>query len=176
MEPVAVLEIVIGVVVVHDVDLGFGRDPQHRDQRRYRRVAFACDGFFVGRDQRALVQRHALRPEEQLGRAQHVRVVAAVERVAQDHVDELVDEQVRGLGAAPHQIEIGRFQRAVAGQVIAEGEHDLPVLARVGVGDGGDLARRDRSARFGQQRRMQRALGRDRPPAAAPAPAAPDRP
>ena len=86
MELVAVLEIVLGVVVVHHVDLGLGRDAEHRDQRRDRRVALAGDGFLVGGDQRAFVQRHALRPEEQLGRAQHVRIVAIVERVAQDDV------------------------------------------------------------------------------------------
>ena len=44
-------------------------------------------------------------------------------------------------------------------QVVAEREHHLPVLARIGVGDRGDLVRRDRPARLGQQRRVQRALG-----------------
>ena len=41
------------------------------------------------------MQRHALRAEEHLGGAQHERIVAAVERVAQDHVHQLIDEQRR---------------------------------------------------------------------------------
>ena len=97
MEAVAVLEIVPGVVVVHHVDLGLRRNAQHRDQRRDRRVARAGDGFLVGGDQRAFVQGQALRTEEQLGRAQHIGVVAAIERIAQDDVHQLVDEQVRDL-------------------------------------------------------------------------------
>ena len=40
----------------------------------------AGDRLLVGGDQRAVVHGQALRPEEQLGRAQHVGVVAAVER------------------------------------------------------------------------------------------------
>ena len=44
-------------------------------------------------------------------------------------------------------------------QVIAEGQHHLPVLARVGICDCGDLARRDRPPRLGQQACVQRALG-----------------
>ena len=55
----------------------------------------AGDRLLVGGDQRAFVQGHALRPEEQLGGAQHERIVAAVERVAQDHVHELIEEDVR---------------------------------------------------------------------------------
>ena len=55
-------------------------------------------------------------------------------------------------------IEIGRFQRRVAQQMIAERDHHLPVLARIRIGDRGDLAVADRAARIGQQRCMQRAL------------------
>src|SRR5262249_20226607 len=36
--------------------------------------------------------------------------------------------------------------------------HQCPVLARIGIGDRGDLAGGDRPARLGEQRRMQRAL------------------
>ena len=43
-------------------------------------------------------------------------------------------------------------------QVVAERHHHAPVLARVGIGDRGDLGRRDRPARLGHQRRVQRAL------------------
>ena len=84
-------------------------------------------------------KRHALRPEEQLGRAQHIGIVAIVERVAQDDVHQLIDEQVRDLDAAADDVEIGRLDGAVGGQVVAERQHDLPVLARIGVGDRGNL-------------------------------------
>ena len=57
------------------------------------------DGFLVGGDQRAFVQGHALRAEEQLGGAQHERILAAVERIAQDHVHELIEEDVRDVCA-----------------------------------------------------------------------------
>ena len=43
--------------------------------------------------------------------------------------------------------------------MIAEGDHHLPVLARIGIGDGGNLRRADRLPRVGQQRAVQRALG-----------------
>ena len=138
MELVAVLEIVLGVVVVHHVDLGLWGNAEHRDQRRHRRRALAGDSLLVGGDQRAFVQGHALRPEEQLGRAKHVRIVAIVERIAQNDVHQLIDEQVRDLDAAADDIEIGGFDGAVAGEMVAEGEHDLPVLARVGIRDRGD--------------------------------------
>ena len=41
------------------------------------------------------MQHQPLRPEEQFGGAQHQRVFAAIERVAQDDMNELVDEQRR---------------------------------------------------------------------------------
>ena len=85
------------------------------------------------------MQGHALGAEEQFGGAQHERVLAAVERIAQDHVHELIEEDVRDLRAAAHDIEIGRLQRAVAHQTIAKRDHHLPVLARIGVRDRGDL-------------------------------------
>ena len=69
------------------------------------------DGLLVGRDQRAFVQRQPLRPEEHFGGAQDAGVLAAVEHVAQDHMDELVEEQRRrAADAAAHQIEIGRLR------------------------------------------------------------------
>ena len=176
VELVAVLEIVLGVVVVHHVDLGLGRNAEHRDERRHRRVALAGDRFLVGGDQRAFVQGHALRPEEQLGRAQHVGIVAVVERVAQDDVHELIDEQVRDLDAAADEVEIGRLERAVADRA-GRGTPASPASSR---------ARRRRRWRrspaprpAGAARRAARRAAcarRRRPRAAARAPAAPDRP
>ena len=48
VELVAVLEIMLGVVVVHHVDLGLGRNAEHRDQRRDRR-ARSCRRWFPRR-------------------------------------------------------------------------------------------------------------------------------
>ena len=95
----------------------------------------------------------ALGAEEQLGGAHHTRIVNAVERVAQDQMHELIDEQRRRLAdAVAHQLGIGCFQRLVAQQVIAEVDQQLPVLARVGVGDGRDIGGRHGHARIGEQR------------------------
>ena len=44
--------------------------------------------------------------------------------------------------------------------MIAERNQQLPVLARVGVGNGRDIGRRHRMARIGEQRAVQRALDR----------------
>ena len=88
------------------------------------------------------MQRDALGAEKQFGRAHHLRILDAVERVAQDHVHELGDEQRRRIAEiAPHQLGIGRLQRLVAQQVVAESDQHLPVFARIGVGDGRDVGR-----------------------------------
>ena len=102
---------------------------------------------------------HALGPEERLGGAQHKRIAAVVERVAQDDVNELIDEDVRKLGAAPHHVEIGGFNGAAIDQKIAERGHHLPVFAGVRVGNPGDLGRRHRPSRIGEQRGVERTLG-----------------
>src|SRR5205807_206306 len=60
--------------------------------------------------------------------------------------------------ATAREVEVGRLDRPARGQTIAEREQQSPVLARVGVRDGGDLAGRDRPAWLGKQRRVQRAL------------------
>ncbi len=121
----------------------------------------AADGLLVGREQRAFVHGGALGAEEQFGGAHDAGVLDAVERVAQDHMHELIDEQRRRVAdAAADQIDIGCFQRLVAQQLVAEGDQQLPVLARIGVGDGGDVGGRHRHARIGEQRAMQRALDR----------------
>ena len=41
--------------------------------------------------------------------------------------------------ARAHDVEIGRFQRPMAQQPVAERDHHLPVLARIGIRDRGDL-------------------------------------
>ena len=108
VEQVAALPVALGIVVVEHVDLARGRQAEHGDERRDRLRSRARDRLLVGGDQRALVHRQPLRPEEQLRRAQHEDVLAAVEHVAQDHVHELIDEQRRRLAhAAAHELQIG---------------------------------------------------------------------
>ena len=100
------------------------------------------DHLRVGEEQRAVMERRPLRPEEQLGRAQHVRVLAVFQGVAQDQVDELVEEERRHLARAlPDEREISGLEARGAEKRVAEAQHQGPVLARVGVGERGDLGR-----------------------------------
>ena len=55
----------------------------------------AVDHLLVRQQDAALLPRQPLRPEHQLARAQHERIALAVEHVAQDHVQQLADEQRR---------------------------------------------------------------------------------
>ena len=72
---------------------------------------------------------------------------------------ELIDEQRRRpADAIANEREVGRLDGLVSDQMIAEGHHQLPVLARVGIGDCGNLGSGNRPARLRQQCRMQRAL------------------
>ena len=62
----------------------------------------AGDLLLVGGDQRAIVGQ-ALRAEEQLGGAQHEGIVAAVEHVAQDDMDQLIEKDRRNADALADQ-------------------------------------------------------------------------
>ena len=76
---------------------------------------------------------------------------------------ELVDEQRRDRAeAAAREIEIGRLDGLVRDQAVAKFEQQAPVLARVDVRDRGDLGLGDRPARFGEERRVERALDHTR--------------
>src|SRR5260370_20114004 len=92
VELLATLPIVVCVAIRQHVDFGTGWKSQHRYERRKRRRAYPSDCLLVGCEQRALVQRHSLWPEKQLGGTQYERVLATVQRVAQDDVDKLVDK------------------------------------------------------------------------------------
>ena len=104
------------------------------------------------------MHRHALRAEEQFGGAQHVRIIALIERVTQDEVHQLIEKDWRNPDTLAHQRRIRRFERAMAGQTVAERDHELPVLARVGFRNGVDLRRRNGSPWVGQQCGMQGAF------------------
>ena len=89
------------------------------------------------------MQRQLLRAEEHFGCAQDESIIAAIERVSQDHLHQLMDEEMRKLAGVPDDIEIGGLERAVPREMIAPGNDKLPVLARIGIGDRGDLRRAD---------------------------------
>ena len=66
----------------------------------------------------------ALRPEEELRRAQHEHILATIEEVAQDDMHEMVDEQRRRLAhTAAHEIEISSLNRLVADEPVAKTCH-----------------------------------------------------
>ncbi len=159
IEAIAPLPIVLRVIVGQDVDLRARGNSQHGDERRQRRGAGAGDGFLVGGDQGAFMGRHSLRAKEQLRRAQHERIAAAVEGVAQNHLDELVEKERRRVADAPaHEIEIGRLQRLMTQQMVAKGGHLPPIVPCVRIRDRGDLIGADNTTRFGKQRCVQSAL------------------
>ena len=124
------------------------------------RVLLRLDDFGVGQQQRAVVHGGELAAVEQFGGAQHVGIVAALQRVAQDQMAELRQEDRRQIaGALAGQRDIHRLQRRRRHQPVAEIHHEGPVFARVGVGQRRDIRLRHRAQRIGQQVRMQPQLG-----------------
>ena len=177
VEQIAALAIVLRIVVRSS------RRSRPRPECRASRPAAkpACrrragDRFLVGGDQRAFVQGHALRAEEQFGGAQHERILAAVERIAQDHVHELIEEDVRDLRARRARCR-DRPLPASGGASGDRGRRSSPASSRA------HPHRRSRRSRPARRRGADRPAARRaassrprRPPAAARAPAAPDRP
>src|SRR5215471_15912194 len=97
------------------------------------------------------MHRHSLRPKEQLGSAEHERIAAAIKGVAQNHVNELVEEERRRVAAFPaYEIEIGRLQRLVAQQMVTKGDHQLPIFARFHVSDRSNVVGADAAAWIGE--------------------------
>ena len=92
VELIATLPIAFGIFAVDDVDMGLGRNSQHGDQWRYRSRIGAADLFLVSRYQRAFVDGDALGAKKHLAAAHDIGVLDAVERIAHNDVDELVDE------------------------------------------------------------------------------------
>ena len=105
------------------------------------------------------MQRDALRAVEHLAGAHHSGVIDAIERIAHHDMHQLIDEQLRrSRKALLYQVGISRFQCLVPDQMVAEREQNLPVLARVGIGNRGDIGGRHFHARIVEQRRVQRFL------------------
>ena len=139
VELVAAVPIVLGVIGVEHVDLRLSGRAQHRHQRQHRRHLEPANDLLVPKKQRLLVEHDPLRPEKQFSRAQ-------------DHMNELIDEQRRQRDRSrANQREIGGFQRRLSQQEVAEGEHELPILPRIGIGDRGNFVAAGRPARVGEQ-------------------------
>ena len=105
------------------------------------------------------MQRHALRTEKQLARAEHIGVLAGIEGIAKDDVNELIEKKMGHLAAAADNVEIGPLERGMRDQQIAERQHHPPVLARIGVRDGCNIGGRNDAARRGKQGCMQAPFG-----------------
>ncbi len=155
IELIAALPVVHCVDLIKYVDFCRGRQPKHRYQWREGFVAETRDRLFVGCKQRTVMQSHLLGSEEKLGRAQREGTLAIVESVAQNHVHDLVEKDMRHLDGVPDDGEIGPLDRPMRRKQVAEGEHHLPVLARVGIGNRRDLGGRHRTARVNEQAGMQ---------------------
>ena len=144
--------IVLSVIGVENVDLRLSGRAQHRHQRQHRCHLEPANDLLVPKKQGLLVQHDPLRPEKQFGRAHHEGVIAAVQRVSQDYMDELIDKQRRQSNRPrTDQREIGGFQRRMPQQEVAESQNELPVLPRVGIVHRGKFGGKDRPTRVGEQ-------------------------
>jgi hypothetical protein len=115
-----------GIAVIEHVELGRGLLAQHGEEGRGLPLV-RLDHLRVGHEHPTLVRRDPLGSEEQLGRAEHEGVLATLKGVAQDQMDELVEEQGRqAAGAAPGEVEIGGLQRRRGKEPVAEGEKQPP--------------------------------------------------
>src|SRR5262245_34284632 len=121
VEKIAPTPVALCVIARQNVDLRCRRYAEHRHEGRQWSRARAAEGFLVSADQRSFVRRESLRAKEELGSAEHKRVTAAIEGIAQNHVNELVEEERRRVADFPaDEIEIGRLQRLVAQQMVAK--------------------------------------------------------
>ena len=71
--------------------LGGRLSAQHGDEGRWgHALLLRADYLGIGQQHRAVVERGYLGPKKQFASAQHIRVLASVESIAQDQVDELI--------------------------------------------------------------------------------------
>ena len=149
-----------GVFIVHDIHLTERLRLEHGRERRRMHVVLGVllrlDDFRVGQQQRPIVDGYLLAAIEQLGCAQRVRIVAALERIAQDQMAELRQKDRRQIaGTLAGQCHIDGLERRRCDQPVAEGHHESPVLARIGVGERGNVSFFDPPQWIRQQACMQ---------------------
>ena len=98
------------------------------------------DHFCIGQQQRAVVNGRQLAAIEQLGRAQHIRILASLEGIAQDQVAELRQKDRRQVARSlAGERDIDRLERRRRHQPVAKIHHEGPVFACVGIGKPGDV-------------------------------------
>ena len=113
VERIAALPVAFGVGVTENVDVDRTLQPEHRNQRRHGSERGTGNAFLVGGEQCALVQGHRAGLEQKLGRSEHKRVATAIERIAQDYVDKLIEKQRRRL-AGPRRTS-ARYAASIVG-------------------------------------------------------------
>ena len=117
------------------------------------------DQLLIGQKHDAIFDMRALRTEQAFSGAQDLRVLAAIQRVAQDQLHKLRQKHDRQAQPFVHDGGIAILDGSGAVQAVAQGEEKLPILPRIGIGDRGQFQRRHRAARFGHKARMHRAFG-----------------
>src|SRR5262249_14460826 len=121
VERIAPTPAALSVIARQNVDLRGRRYAQPGHAGRQWRRRSAAEGFVVRGDQRSSPRRESLRAKEERGSAEHKRVTAGIERIAENHVNELVEEERWRVAALPSdEIEIGRPHRLVAQQMVAK--------------------------------------------------------
>src|SRR5262245_35284901 len=136
VELIAALPIVARIVCINDIDIGLGGNAEHRHKRSHRGRIQTADRLFVGGNQRAIVESDALGAEKQLGGAQHTRILDAIERIAQNHMYKLIDEERRNVAHSfAHKSAKSSLKCLVPQQMIAEVDQQLPIFARIRIGD-----------------------------------------
>src|SRR5450755_3421980 len=160
IEAVAALPVAVDRAIVEHVGVD-GRQSQQGKQRRLMpSIGNSSSGFLIPGDDRVAFSRQLLRTKEHLGSPQNKSIGAIVQRVAQDDLYQLPDENLRQLDIAPHDFQISQFKGAMPYQMIAPGNHHLPVFTRIRICDRSDLRRGYRLPWIAQQATVKLALGR----------------
>ena len=159
----------VGLVDDLEVDLPQGRLRLHDQAAEVAEAAAGgvhLHGLGVGGHDVAVVDRHLLLAEQQLGGPHPEAVLAALQQAPGDDMGELVEEQRRHreslrLGAVRlrEDLGVGGLDRAGLDQAVAEAEDNLIVLPGVRIGELGQSGLGDGLARVGQQAPVQRDLG-----------------
>jgi len=156
VEAVRPVPIDLLVVVTENVEL----DRPHRRTglgQKLRQAGFARAGvhlhdLLIGEQQAVTFGRNGLLAKEQLGSPQPHGIAHVLEDIAQDQVDQLIDEDggCRRV-APPRDPQVGALDRSRRHQQLPEREHDAVIVGGVGVGQPGEPRLVDRHERISQQ-------------------------
>src|SRR6476620_5501484 len=90
VKTIAALPIVAFILLVEDVNICSRRQSEHGDKRGQRPASDSRDGFLIGGQERAFMERELLRPEEQLPGTQNKGIAARIQRIPKNEVHKLV--------------------------------------------------------------------------------------